>query len=188
MKVFLVLIGLFISACNNGSGSFDPVLNNHVRDIISERSLTGNPAAGRDLPDINSPLAQLGKKLFFSKTLGGDFDSACVSCHHPQLGGGDASSLSIGVGAYKPDLLGPGRIHPDGDLTVPRNAPTTFNIALWVKDLFWDGRIESLSGGIRTPDSSFNETDPFAGSSLPVAQSRFPVTSPDEMRGFTFAG
>ena len=44
-----------------------------------------------------------------------------------------------------PDLLGPGRTHPDGDLTVPRNAPTTFNIAIWKRALFWDSRVESLN-------------------------------------------
>ena len=36
--------------------------------------------------------------------LGGDRDSACVTCHHPALGGGDALPLSIGVGADDPEL------------------------------------------------------------------------------------
>jgi cytochrome c peroxidase len=134
-------------------------------------------------------------KLFFTKALGGDFDAACVSCHHPSLGGGDDLSLSIGVGADDPDLLGPGRTHGHGPL-VSRNAPTTFNIACWDSVLFWDGRVESLgktSGkngddgqGIRTPDSPHGAADPLAGDNLPTAQSRFPVTSDAEMRGFVF--
>ncbi len=157
-----------------------------VRREIRAHGLTGDPAAGRDLPEIDEPLPQLGLKLFFSKSLGGDRDSACVSCHHPALAGGDALALSIGVGADEPDLLGPGRTHPDGDLTVPRNAPSTFNLAVWETALFWDSRVERLEDGIRTPDSDFGTADAEAGSTLSEAQARFPVTSADEMRGFEF--
>jgi cytochrome c peroxidase len=155
--------------------------------LIQANRLTGDPAAGLELPSIDDPVAVLGRKLFFSKSLGGDRDSACVSCHHPMLGGGDGLAQSIGVGAEEQDLLGPGRSHPDGDLTVPRNAPTTFNLALWQKGLFWDSRVENLEGGgTRTPDSDFGTPDPDAGASISEAQSRFPVTSAEEMRGFDF--
>ena len=112
-------------------------------------------------------------KLFFTKALGGDKDSACVTCHHPLLGGGDGLALSIGVGAAEPDLLGPGRTHPAGYFNVPRNAPTTFNIGLWDQVLFFDGRVESLGKtagmngddglGIRTPDTHLGIADPNAG-------------------------
>jgi len=158
-----------------------------LRRVIQANGLTGDPAGGLDLPSIDEPLAVLGRKLFFSKSLGGDRDSACVTCHHPMLGGGDGLALSIGVGANDRDLLGPGRTHPDGDLTVPRNASTTFNIAVWQKGLFWDSRVENLDGGgIRTPDSEHGTADAEAGESITAAQARFPVTSPDEMRGFEF--
>jgi len=171
-----------------------------VRAIIADLELTGDPTTGRTLPSIDDPKAQLGMKLFFTKSLGGDLDSACVTCHHPSLGGGDDLSLPIGVDAESPDLLGPGRFHSvsgdhfDGGPTVPRNAPTTFNLALWDKVLFHDGRVESLGGtagqsgndgfGIRTPDSAFGEADPDAGSTLASSQARFPVTSPEEMKNF----
>ena len=103
------------------------------------------------------------------------------------LGGGDGLALSIGVGADEPDLLGPGRTHPDGDFTVPRNAPTTFNLALWEKGLFWDSRVENLEGGgIRTPDTEYGSADAEAGDTISAAQTRFPVTSAEEMRGFVF--
>jgi cytochrome c peroxidase len=78
---------------------------------------------------------------------------------------------------------------------VPRNAPSTYNVALWSRSLFWDGRVESLNptagengsvGGISTPDSGFGKIDNNAGANLSVAQARFPVTSPEEMRGFIF--
>lgn len=177
-----------------GHEPVEPVLDPQLRALIAAQQLTGDPTAGRNLPSIESPLAQLGKQLFFSKALGGDLDVACVSCHHPLLGGGDGLSLSIGIGAHNPDLLGPGRSHPDGVPNVPRNAPTTFNIGMWDSALFWDGRVESLGKtagkngqdnlGIRTPDTTFGLADPNAGDNLAMAQARFPVTSKDEMRGY----
>lgn len=171
-----------LAGCAAGAGP-----DAELRAIIAEQGLAGDPSLGRDLPAIDEPLAQLGMALFYSKALSGDLDVACVSCHHPLLGGGDGLPLSIGVGAADPDLLGPGRAHPEGPLA-PRNAPTTFNIAMWDQALFWDGRVENLGmRGIRTPDSDFGEVDPEAGADLVAAQSRFPLTSVDEMRGETFA-
>lgn len=175
---------------------YDRLLDAQLRAAIADHGLTGDPAIGRNLPSIDDPMAQLGKKMFFTKALGGDGDSACATCHLPTLGGGDGLALPIGVGASDPNFVGPGRAHPEGRPTVPRNAPTTFNIALWDQVQFWDGRVESLGKtplmegadgfGIRTPDVRYGEVDPYAGANLTVAQSRFPITSPEEMRGFKF--
>jgi cytochrome c peroxidase len=196
--ISIPLIPLILTACAVDEEDTSPL---HVRSVATVLGLTGDPSTGRSLPNINDPKAQLGKKLFFTKGLGGDEDSACVSCHHPVLGGGDDLSLPIGVGAIEPDLLGPGRLHPSGGPTVPRNAPTTFNTGLIDQTMFLDGRVESigktvgLNGndglGIITPDSEKDENDNFiadpdAGDNLPTAQSRFPVTSPEEMRGVVF--
>ena len=74
-------------------------LDGMLRPILAAQGLTGDPTTGRNLPDISDPLAQLGKKLFFSKSLSGDLDVACASCHHPALGGADGLSLPVGVGA-----------------------------------------------------------------------------------------
>jgi len=207
LSLFTLSAFSLIAACNsdnNGStvGSDALVDSDALLSLVNSAGLTGDPTTGRTLPSINDPKAQLGKKLFFTKGLSGDSDSACATCHHPSLGGGDGLSVSIGVGAENPDLLGPGRFHDgaatnyDGGPTVPRNAPTTFNIAMWDQALFHDGRVESLGKtvgangddglGIRTPDSAFDVADTNAGSTLPAAQSRFPVTSPEEMRGFIF--
>lgn len=189
------VIAIFLSSCGGSSGG-NSVLDTSLRSLITQHALTGDPSLGRTVPSITDSTAQLGMKLFFAKSLGGDFDSACVTCHHPVLGGGDELPLSIGVGARRVDALGVGRSHPDGDFTVPRNAPTTFNLALWDSTLFWDGRVESLGKtagangddglGIRTPDSSFGVADSSSGSNISTAQARFPVTSKEEMRGFTF--
>ncbi len=202
---------LFLQACGSSDDALpdpqqgDPndnpepiaAIDTQLRALIADNNLTGDPSSGRTFPSIEEPLAQLGKKLFFTKALGGEFDSACVSCHHPVLGGADALSLSVGIGAINPDLLGIGRGDAQGHPNVPRNAPTSFNVALWDKALFWDSRVASLGGdagqngaasGISTPDSGLNVIDVNAGGNLAVAQARFPVTSVEEMRGNLEAG
>lgn len=189
---------LMLSGCESGSSSGDAspsAQDLRLAELIERENLTGDPSTERSLPSIQDALPQLGKKLFFSKSLGGGFDAACASCHHPALGGADQLSFSIGVDAVDPDLLGIGRENNDGSFPVPRNAPTTFNVGLWDRGLFWDSRVESLSaepnqngasGGIRTPDSSFGIADVNAGDNLAEAQARFPVTSDDEMKTADF--
>lgn len=163
--------------------------------IIANFNLNTDPTANRTIPDINDPLPQLGKKLFFSKSLSGDQDVACASCHHPTLGGADALSLPVGVNAVQPELMGQGRVDGDELPDVPRNSPTVFNVALWDTSLFWDSRVESLGkeagqngagSGISTPDSGFGVADSNAGNNLVTAQARFPVTSVEEMKDTTF--
>lgn len=201
-RLSLLLAMGMLAACNQ-SDSPTTDIDTQLHSLIAQQGLTGDPSRGRNLPSINAPLAQLGKKLFFSKALGGDKDSACVSCHHPSLGGGDGLPLPTGVMATFPDQLGPGRmqlsnaLHYDGGPNVPRNAPTTFNVGMWDSALFLDARVESLGKtplangnddkGIRTPDSLFGIADPLAGTNLAATQSRFPTTSIEEMRGYTFA-
>ena len=114
-----VSLSLAITGCNGNNDETNDsdknptseLLNTDVRAIISAQKLTGDPSTGRTLPTIDDAKAQLGMKLFFSKSLGGDLDSACVTCHHPNLGGGDDLTLPIGVDANNIDLLGPGRTH-----------------------------------------------------------------------------
>jgi len=192
MKYFTknLLIALFVAISILGCGDTTND-NSELNAIIKANKLTGNPLTNKITPKISDEKAQLGMHLFFSKSLGGDRDSACVSCHHPMLGGGDNLSLPIGVGAVNPNLLGKGRLHDassihyDGGPLVPRNAPTTFNISCWKKVLFHDGRIESIKDKkITTPDAQYLLPDELATENLVSAQSRFPLTSPEEMKGF----
>jgi len=168
-----------------------------LRSLIARERLTGDPSAGRELPGIDAPLAQLGKLLFFSKALSANGDVACASCHHPSLGGGDRLALSIGTGAVSANLVGPGRRLPDSSIAVGRNANTIFNVGLYDRGMFWDSRVESLAarplqngavGGIRTPDSGLGSADANAGGNLVAAQARFPVVGAAEMRGAGFPG
>ena len=194
--VAVSLITIITTACAVDEEDISPL---HIRSVATVLGLTGDPTTNRTLPDINDPKAQLGKKLFFTKGLSGDRDTACASCHHPALAGDDGLSLSIGVGADDPSLVGPGRTHPSGGPTIPRNAPTTFNSGLWDSVMYLDGRVESLGKtagsngnddlGIVTPDSDTDDNgnlqaDPDAGDNLPSALSRFPVTVAEVMRGF----
>jgi cytochrome c peroxidase len=199
---------VLIASCGGGGGGGNggsvtppppPSLDQQVRDVIVAKQLTGDPSSGRTLPSINDPLAQLGKLLFFSKSLSGDMDTACASCHHPALGGGDGLALPVGTGAVDPDVLGPGRTRADGLPNVGRHSQTVFNVALYDEALFWDSRVESIGkeagqngsgSGIRTPESALNAADPLlpAGTTLVAAQARFPVTVPEEMRGSFMPG
>lgn len=174
-------------------------IDDALRDVIAANALTGDPTAARDLPSIDEPLAELGKLLFFSKSLSGDMDTACASCHHPILGGGDGLALPVGVGAVDPEVVGPGRARADSLPNVNRHSPSVFNVALYDAALFWDSRIESIGketgqngtgSGIRTPETALNQADRNvpAGSTLVAAQARIPVTTVDEMRGSLLPG
>lgn len=212
--IIAISVSTLLSACGGGGGQEDapktntPTTNNTnpidsaLTVLFAQNQLSANPLEGRELPSINDPVPQLGRALFFSKTLSGDKDVACVSCHHPLLAGADELSLSVGVNPKNPNLLGLGRvldIIPSDDPVagdgpnVPRNAPTTFNIALYDRAMFHDGRafvldaehkFNGVAQKVRTPDSFFQGADPHAGANLTEAQVRFPVTSLFEMRGF----
>ncbi len=191
--ISLVLFASFITNAQE-THSANTAPNTHFNDIqldidlsslITRYKLTGTPTSDHPLPNIESPKAQLGMKLFYSKTLGGDNTTACASCHHPMLGGGDDLSLSIGVDSKNPNILGSDRkLTGKKQAQVPRNAPTTFNVAFWKKVLFHDARIERIGKyDIHTPDMSYPKPDALAGETLVQAQARFPITSVDEMRG-----
>jgi cytochrome c peroxidase len=160
---------------NQPAEATDSALDQQLGILLNDQNITGDPTSGLNLPSIDDPLAQLGMKLFYSKSLGGEMDSACVTCHHPSLGGTDNLSLSVGVEALSIELLGPGRRSISGNFLVPRNAPTTFNSVLYRRGLFWDSRVAQLDGGIQTPDGS-------TGDSLLAAQAKFPVISNQEMK------
>lgn len=172
-------------------------IDRELHGVIEKHDLRGCPHEGIELANIDDAVAQLGKQLFFSKILSGNKDSACVTCHHPTLMGGDGLSLPVGVDAINPDLLGPGRQHDktrktvdnraDGSPNVPRNSLTTFNTGLYQQALFWDGRVFRKDGGQVTPDSAaLGAIDPAALDSLLATQALFPLVSVEEMRGHDF--
>ncbi len=188
LLLIVVVAAMALSACGKTDAQIDTAginTDSELRNIIQQHKLTGKPTSNHPIPSINSAKAQLGMKLFYSKTLGGDQTTACATCHHPMLGGGDNLSLSIGTDSVNPSILGGHReLKQNGQPQVPRNAPTTFNVAFYKKMMFHDGRIERLDKDrIHTPDVTYPLEDPLAGNNLVHAQARFPTTSGDEMRG-----
>jgi cytochrome c peroxidase len=108
----------------------------------------------------------LGQILFWDPIIGGEFDVACVTCHHPDLAYADALDLPIGVRGHG---LGPDRVEGEGIDRVPRNSPTILNSAYIglvsssqqydpaAAVMFWDGREEGLEEQAKLPPSSRSE-------------------------------
>lgn len=190
-------VGPLIGDSSCPPASTGSTTDQQLRSLIDREGLRGDASSGRVIPGIGAPLAQLGKLLFFSKSLSAGLDVACASCHHPHFGGADGLALSIGPSAVDPNVVGPGRRLSSDTIAVARNSSSYFNSALFDSGLFSDSRIESLGklarqngagSGIRTPDSAFGSADARAGSNLVAAQARFPIVVAAEMRGSGFAG
>ncbi len=140
-------------------------------DPVGETDTNAQPSAA-ELAKI-----ELGRLLFFDKVISGNMDTACATCHHPDLATGDAISLSAGPGS---EGLGEDRVpRPDVDREA-RNSPPLFALAAF-DAMFWDGRTEAAADG-RFPTGH--------GGWLPdgldgpvAAQAMFPPQIPIEMKG-----
>jgi len=77
--------------------------------------------------NINAPMAELGKKLFFDPRLSKSGFISCNSCHNLSMGGSDNLVSSIGHN-WQPG---------------PINSPTVLNSSYNVAQ-FWDGRAKTL--------------------------------------------
>ena len=139
----------------------------------------GSSARGGAQP---TPLALLGRDLFFDPILSGNQTVACASCHHPLHATSDGLSLGLGDGGLG---VGPDRRADPQNLPerrIPRNSPSLFNLGQpEFATMFHDGRLQVLpDGSLRTPIGE----DMLAGDLSPMAaQTIFPVLSPDEMAG-----
>ncbi len=161
---------VIIFSCATSADGFDAEL----RQLITDHGL--QPIA--QSPSSNTPLANLGKSLFFDRELSGNRNVSCATCHHPSASSGDSRALPSGVGGVG---LGPDRTQELDREVVPRNAPEIFHRgnSEWT-NLFWDSRVAKENEKFKTP----------AGAQLPIGfehvlqpQAMFPVTSRAEMRG-----
>ena len=75
-------------------------LDQRLDEIIAQYGRTGLLISDDIIPEPNPALNRLGKELFFSKSLSGNMDVACVSCYHPLLSGGDGLSLHFGASTH----------------------------------------------------------------------------------------
>ena len=176
-----VLLTATLQACTDDHvsppKSERPALIAQVRMLAHERNLTTIHGA----PPVRPTLVTLGQALAFDKTLSGNRDIACMTCHLPGLATGDGRAIPIGQGGTG---LGPDRTHAGGARTL-RHSPPFFNLHLTRKFL-WDGRVEVLDdGSIRTPAGAhltreMEEVFEFGVfSAIPL----FPVAVHEEMLG-----
>lgn len=129
--------------------------------------------------------AQLGQLLFYDRTLSGNRNIACATCHHSKFGSSDGLSLGIGEGG---EGLGPDRTPGEGAnqilKRIPRNASALWNLGAFdVTIMFHDGRLSESNIYQNGFNSPAEEWLPQGLSSLLAAQSIFPLTSMAEMAG-----
>ena len=89
------------------------------------------PIPGDNPPTVET--IELGRKLYYDKSLSVDNTIACASCHDPEAGFADPNQFSEGVGGKKGG----------------RQAPPVMNAAYFTTQ-FWDGRaadLEEQAGG-----------------------------------------
>ena len=89
-----------------------------------------------------TPQAAIGWKLFFDPRLSRNEKVSCATCHDPERGYGDGLRFSIGA---------------NGDV-LTRNSPSVVNLAN-AKELFWDGRADSLEHQAEGPMTNPMEMD-----------------------------
>ncbi|HFA51040.1 MAG TPA: c-type cytochrome [Bacteroidetes bacterium] len=126
-------------------------------DLVAQFSL-------ETLPDIpyppDNPFMQervdLGQLIFYDPILGGEKNSSCAACHHPEFAFADGRQFGAGTSGVG---LGPDRMLSVSNITglpideEPRNSPTVFNTAFNLDAngnlthlgfQFLDGRVEGL--------------------------------------------
>jgi len=106
---------------------------------VIQPTLAQEPIQPLSVPtDINAPLAELGKQLFFDPRLSKSGFISCNSCHNLSMGGTDNIPTSIGHAWHEG----------------PINAPTVLNASYNLAQ-FWDGRAadlkEQAAGPIANP-------------------------------------
>jgi len=96
--------------------------------VVAGFSLAQEPIQPVTYPtDINPPLAELGRMLFFDPRLSKSGFISCNSCHNLSMGGTDNLPTSIGHAWHQG----------------PINAPTVLNAGYNIAQ-FWDGRADDL--------------------------------------------
>ncbi len=171
----LVILLLIAMGCSQGS-------QHQGESELSEADMMLIEVANRyfdQLPepgDPNTPIAQLGKKLYYEEAVSANGEMSCNTCHP--------------IASYGVDNL---RVSPGHDGSMgTRNSPTTLN-AYFHKTQFWDGRSPDLADqakgpvlnpiemGLSSPDEVENI---LAG--LPEYPKLFAEAFPDEKDPITF--
>ena len=167
-----------------------PALDAELQAALSDAGFTGTVEStledrlGRPL---DAELADLGRLLWFDTVMGLHDDNSCGGCHSPTNGWGDTQSIAIGVQSN--GVVGANRTGPRN----LRRSPMIINAAFYPQ-LMVDNRFAANSGdpfdnseGFAFPGEDpmpFDAGDPLVDHLL-IAQAFVPVTSLEEMAGFT---
>lgn len=126
--------------------------------------------------DPNTPVARLGKKLYYEKKLSANGQMSCNTCHPIDTYGVDNLPVS------------PGHDGTPGT----RNSPTTFN-AWFHTTQFWDGRSPNLAEQAKLPVLNADEMGLKNGDQVveilkndPVYPGMFKAAFPDQENPITF--
>ena len=134
------------------------------------------------MPAQDPKLVTLGRALFFDKTLSGNRDIACASCHQTAASLGDGLSLAVGTGHTG---VGGARTPGAGRAFGARHAPSLLNSGLGMFYLFWDGRLTRF--GQEGPHGPGNDPrlppPPTAQGNALIGQPMLTVVNRLEMRG-----
>jgi len=103
------------------------ILNYAAKDIFSPDALNMQTTS-------DSSLIAAGKKLFYDKTLSGNGQRSCATCHNPEKKFTDGLTTPIAF---------------DGHSTLERNAPTLLYSGFQHRQ-FWDGRAATLEEQVAT--------------------------------------
>ncbi|MBB5644078.1 cytochrome-c peroxidase [Pedobacter cryoconitis] len=158
MKRVLLIIGLFLLILTQLSfDSFnqnDGISADSLRNIYNQspsswpKPLIDSGVKWQELGVVpNAPISEgspltknlvaLGKVLFYDPRLSGSNQISCISCHAPEMNWSDGRQVSLG----------------HDQAANSRNAPSLENI-WYFKNLFWDGRANSLEKQLEGPIGS----------------------------------
>lgn len=124
-------------------GTNDPALGSRPKPFPLPRTYTPFPfqmSAAFPVPELpaDNPLiterVELGRRLFFDRTLSINDSQSCADCHSPALAFSDGRPVATGAEGK------PGR----------RNSMPLFNLA-WKREFFWDGRAKRLRDQVLQP-------------------------------------
>lgn len=132
-------------------------------------------------PSAKGKLYSFGKFLFNTKTISGDRDTSCATCHLPKNGMADGLPLAVGVGGHGEGLS---RLYDGRGTIVSRNAISLIGRGnLVTKNFFWDGKVDSdVAGNFFSPFGS--EISNQFLTALSIAAT-LPLTERDEFLGKT---
>ncbi|MFY0654282.1 MAG: cytochrome-c peroxidase [Cyclobacteriaceae bacterium] len=119
-KELVLGVSIFLLSCNT---AYD---NTPVQ--LEYPNYFPKPIPSPDRNPLTKQGIELGKKLFYDKSLSGSGKVSCASCHIQSLSFSDGKKVSS---------------NNVSNINLERNSPALINLA-WINKLFWDGGVKNL--------------------------------------------